>query len=81
MNHDVCRQAARTRRPRGRAAERSLLFVRFKVGGSQVSAGCGRLESRNKGAGERFGDSHEVNEQSSRFLQIALLMIQNAKYY
>ena len=78
---DVCRQAARARRPRGRAAERSLLFVRFKVGGSQVSAGCGRLEPRNKGAGERFGDSHEVNEQSSRFLQIALLMIQNAKYY
>ena len=81
ISHDVCRQAARARRPRGRAAERSLLFVRFKVGGSQVSAGCGRLEPRNKGAGERFGDSHEVNEQSSRFLQIALLMIQNAKYY
>ena len=33
ISHDVCRQAARARRPRGRAAERSLLFVRFKVGG------------------------------------------------
>ena len=58
IDHDVCRQAARARRPRGRAAERSLLFVRFKVGGSHVSAGCGRLEPRNKGAGEKFGDFH-----------------------
>ena len=33
ISHDVCRQAARARRPRGRAAER-MLFVRFKVGGS-----------------------------------------------
>ena len=33
ISHDVCRQAAWARRPRGRAAER-MLFVRFKVGGS-----------------------------------------------
>ena len=33
ISNDVCRQAARARRPRGRAAER-MLFVRFKVGGS-----------------------------------------------